>query len=109
MLKNGLISSSIDGFIKIWDLNEQYCVQTTSTGGLGGEVWAMAVVPFNNNTDDDENKYNRWRLITGCNNIQIRFYDLSSHHHQQHINDEKQKTANDTRNAAATESMEFDP
>lgn len=36
------VSSSLDGFIKIWDLNSGKC---TKTMGLGGPVWGAAFSP----------------------------------------------------------------
>ena len=40
---NRLVSSSKDGFVKVWDLDTQHCSQTL--GGYKAEVWALDVDP----------------------------------------------------------------
>jgi WD40 repeat protein len=82
---DGLISSSMDGLVKIWDLDGQCCTQTITNHR--SEVWSADTIAIfddeddNNNIDDVDtvipnNKNHRWRLITGSSDIQLRVWDL---------------------------------
>lgn len=81
---DGLISSSMDGLVKIWDLDGQCCTQTITNHR--SEVWSADTIVIiddedNENIDDVDtvipnNKNHRWRLITGSSDIQLRVWDL---------------------------------
>lgn len=58
----GLVSSSKDGLIKVWDLETQHCVQTVV--GHRREVWSFCV----NNSET--------RLYSGTSDSQIRIWQL---------------------------------
>jgi len=78
---NGLISSSLDGLVKVWDLQAQCCVQTMAN--MRGEVWASTLVSLKNN--DDEMRY---RLLTGSVDGQVRVWDVHSSARQQLENED---------------------
>ena len=59
---NGLISSSKDTFLKVWDLETQHCVQTVV--GHRSEVWS-----FDINADET-------RLYTASTDQQLRVWKL---------------------------------
>lgn len=91
---DGLISASLDGLVKIWDLDGQCCTQTITTHRA--EVWSADTAFILDDdgggsdgdtnhslTDFDEvyaqipyNKNYRWRLITGSSDVQLRVWDL---------------------------------
>lgn len=74
-----LITSSLDGLVKVWDLKGQCCIQTIPIHR--GEVWCAALQHISgsnplsvgdvNPTDDD-----RIRLITGSSDGQARVWDV---------------------------------
>lgn len=80
-----LITSSLDGLVKVWDLNGQCCTQTIPNHK--GEVWGIAchTVPSlsssekqvkakEGTSDDDEEE--RIRLLTGSNDGQVRVWSV---------------------------------
>jgi len=83
---NGLITSSYDGLVKVWDLNAQCCIQTIANHG--GQVLSSTVVslPHNdgdndndNGEEENENKNRvrvRVRLVTGCIDGKVRVYSI---------------------------------
>lgn len=70
-LLDGLISTSLDGLVKVWDLSGQCCTQTVA--GHRGEIWTSDAVMLRDNKNKQQN---RWRLITGSSDNQLRVYDI---------------------------------
>jgi U3 small nucleolar RNA-associated protein 12 len=64
---DGLITSSLDGLVKVWDLDGQCSTQTIANHR--GEVWGAACARVGL-ADEKE----RWRLITGSTDGQIRVW-----------------------------------
>ena len=62
---DGLVSSGMDGLVKIWDLVGQCCMQTLT--GHRSEVWTADCMKLRDN---------RWRLITGASDAQLRVWSL---------------------------------
>ncbi|CAJ1952544.1 unnamed protein product [Cylindrotheca closterium] len=91
-----LITSSLDGLVKVWDLNGQCCIQTIPIHR--GEVWgaALQLIPGSNPlsaggidaTDDD-----RIRLITGSSDGQARVWAVKT---PKRYSDEKIEKDGDT-------------
>ncbi|KAK0537254.1 beta transducin [Tilletia horrida] len=82
-----LLSTAKDGFLKLWDLSLQHCIETAIPGK--GEVWSMAtarVRAFNvaassarNNKDSsggDQRERSSLVVITGGTDGQVRIYEL---------------------------------
>ena len=69
---DGLVSSSLDGLVKIWDLDGQCCTQTLT--GHRSEVWSADCVQIDPSPDDQETS--RWRLVTGASDVQLRVWSL---------------------------------
>jgi WD40 repeat protein len=83
-----LVSSSLDGLVKIWDLQGQCCIQTIATHK--GEVWAASCmrIPDVNYTrrlggdhadesaDTDRQAIDRVRLVTGSTDGQTRVWSI---------------------------------
>lgn len=57
-----LVSSSKDKFLRVWDLETQYCMQIVS--GHHSEIWSIDV--------DPEERY----LVTGSADAELRFYSV---------------------------------
>ncbi len=80
---SGLITSSFDGLVKVWDLDAQCCVQTIANHG--GQVMCSTAIALPNddtilgNVDDGESpaKPARSRLVTGCIDGKVRIYSIS--------------------------------
>ena len=75
---DGLVTSGADGLVKIWDLNGQCCVQTLtghrgSVGCLDCSILRPPGQSSSNASDDVESK-KKWRLITGCEDGQVRVW-----------------------------------
>ena len=68
----GLITTSLDGLVKIWDLQGQCCTQTIASHQ--GEVWAGALARVH--PSSDENEEERWRLVTGSTDGQVRVWNV---------------------------------
>lgn len=66
---DGLITTSLDGLVKVWDLDGQCCTQTIANHR--GEVWAAACARVGAIDEKD-----RWRLITGSTDGQVRVWAL---------------------------------
>ena len=79
---DALITSSLDGLIKVWDLNAQCCTQTIAS--QRGEVWTAACrnlsSPYNTRDDgkDDDETHSRWRLISGGSDGQVRVWSVET-------------------------------
>lgn len=71
-----LVSSSKDKFLRVWDLETQYCMQIVS--GHHSEIWSIDV--------DPEERY----LVTGSADVELRFYTIK------HELDDGQSIADDT-------------
>ena len=82
-----LVSSSLDGLVKIWDLQGQCCIQTIATHM--GEVWAASCISipdanyakklgnYSNDEDNDSgSSHDRVRLVTGSSDGQTRVWSI---------------------------------
>ena len=74
-----LVSCSLDGLVKLWDLQAQCCVQTLAN--MRGEVWASTLVslPTHKNSEDEM----RHRLLTGSVDGQVRVWKVQASARQQ--------------------------
>lgn len=68
-----LITTCLDGLVKIWDLEGQCCVQTIANHR--GEVWSADLACLANHQQEDSN---RWRLVTGGNDGQVRVWSAEA-------------------------------
>ncbi len=66
---DGLVSSSLDGLVKVWDLDAQCCTQTLA--GHKGAVLCSTMAPV-----DGKKIESRWRCVTGCSDGQARVWSL---------------------------------
>ena len=66
---DGLVSSSLDGLVKVWDLDAQCCTQTLA--GHKGAVLCSTMAPI-----DGKKSESRWRCVTGCSDGQARVWSL---------------------------------
>jgi U3 small nucleolar RNA-associated protein 12 len=71
-----LISCSLDGLCKIWDLRAQCCTQTLASHR--GEVWAGACQNLRDASSDEENNPDRWRLVTGASDGRVRVWSVET-------------------------------
>jgi len=80
---HGLVTSSMDGLVKVWDLNSQCCVQTIANHG--GQVLCSSVVLLPSSTDGatqgngnqvEFSDRGRCRLVTGCIDGKVRVYSV---------------------------------
>jgi U3 small nucleolar RNA-associated protein 12 len=72
-----LVTTSLDGFVKVWDLKGQCCIQTIPSNK--GEVWGSACLRIpepRSNSDDLTNDDDRFRLITGSSDGQARVWAM---------------------------------
>mmetsp|Transcript_43919 Transcript_43919/g.49822 ORF Transcript_43919/g.49822 Transcript_43919/m.49822 type:complete len:1114 (-) Transcript_43919:152-3493(-) len=63
-----LISTSLDGLAKVWDLEGQCCIQTLVTGG--DQIWSSAMI-VSSSSNNNEEKDIRTRFLTGGVNGQV--------------------------------------
>lgn len=97
----GIISSSHDGLVKVWNLQEQRCIQTIANHG--GPVSCSSVVDLlnghGNNVDRSES--NRCRLVTGCADGKVRVYEVTvAQDKDETLIIDETKTNNDSSTAA---------
>ena len=75
-----LISSSLDGLVKVWDLKGQCCTQTIPTHK--GEVWGIAcknITPKPGHIQEDTTlQAERIRMLTGSNDGQVRVWAVDT-------------------------------
>jgi U3 small nucleolar RNA-associated protein 12 len=74
-----LITTSLDGFVKVWDLKGQCCIQTIPTHR--GEVWGAAclTIPASQQTSDEDGAdEERVRLVTGSSDGQARVWSVQT-------------------------------
>lgn len=78
---SGLVTSSFDGLVKVWDLDAQCCVQTIANHG--GQVMCSTTLALpldNEGTEvavDESSSVARCRLVTGCIDGKVRIYSIS--------------------------------
>ena len=84
---DGLITSSLDGLVKVWDLEGQCCTQTIANHR--GEVWGAACAQLTVREEEEV----RWRLIVGGHDGQARLWTVKPQKRQSLNNsDEKEET-----------------
>jgi U3 small nucleolar RNA-associated protein 12 len=69
-----LLSTSLDGLVKIWDLQGQCCTQTIASHN--GQVWSGSLVECHEKDTADEQQ--RWRFVTGSVNGQVRVWKVDT-------------------------------
>lgn len=65
---DGLITTCLDGLVKIWDLGNQCCIQTLASHR--GEVWSGACMKIKSGEDEQD----RWRLLTGGSDGRVKVW-----------------------------------
>jgi WD40 repeat protein len=92
---DGIISSSLDSLVKVWDIDAQCCVQTIANHG--GEVTCSSLVflPVSSSdvidedpSDSHESSQGRWRLISGCSDGKVRVWNITRSQRMQIHGDE---------------------
>jgi len=70
-----LLSTSLDGLAKVWDLEGQCCVQTLMLGGQQTQIWSSALWSSSTNTTtnsvEENDEKHRVRFLTGGVNGQV--------------------------------------
>jgi U3 small nucleolar RNA-associated protein 12 len=69
---DGLVTTSLDSLIKIWNIQGQCCTQTIASHR--GEVWGADLGSLW--TEYGEESNNRWRLISGGDDGQLRVWSV---------------------------------
>lgn len=77
---DGLVTSSAEGLVKVWDLDGQCCVQTIANHR--GEVSCSAAVRLGGSLsvtegNDASSDEGRWRLVTGCADGAVRVWSVT--------------------------------
>jgi len=80
---DGLISSSLDDLVKVWDLNAQCSIQTIANHGGAVNCSSVVYIPrnFNHQTKEHDTAAQaktegRLRLITGCSDGKVRVWSV---------------------------------
>jgi U3 small nucleolar RNA-associated protein 12 len=68
-----LVSTSLDGLVKVWDLEGQCCTQTIASHN--GQVWSATMLFSGSQLEEEEE---RWRLLTGSVNGQVRVWKVTN-------------------------------
>lgn len=117
---NLIISSSYDGLVKVWNLQEQCCVQTIANHG--GQVLCSTIMDLDaqekhnsSKTAAEENESSqhpyRCRLVTGCIDGKVRIYNVSTVKKPHRIAQDDvilEADANDTHDVSRTVKLESD-
>lgn len=91
---DGLITSSLDGLVKIWDLDGQCCTQTIASHR--GEVLGSACMKVFSGDAEDED---RWRMVTGSTDGQVRVWSVQPPKRVSENSDEKDKMEDEHQDA----------
>jgi U3 small nucleolar RNA-associated protein 12 len=67
---NYLLSTSLDGFVKVWDLAGQCCIQTIANHN--GQVWSGTLIKLNSLVDE------RCRFVTGSISGEVRVWNVGT-------------------------------
>ena len=112
-----LISSSMDGLVKIWNMESQCCVQTIANHN--GQVMCSSVLSIfydnnknNNEKDDNDGSMNigcRSRFISGCIDGKVRVWSIHSSKRvrMESNNIQSSITTNANATAATTENEDY--
>ncbi len=89
---DGLVTSSAEGLVKVWDLDGQCCVQTIANHR--GEVSCSAAVRLGGTSSlsttegsDASSDEGRWRLVTGCADGAVRVWSVTKPKRIEHDQD----------------------
>lgn len=85
---DGLITCSLDGLIKIWNLGAQCCIQTLASNR--GEVWTMSLM---NTLFEDGNQ--RRRLIAGGSDGKLRVWKIAESDERSETNQDEKADEDD--------------
>ena len=85
-----IASASKDGFVKLWDMDTQHCVQTIVSHRA--EVWALLASPHGGG-----------RIITGSSDVQLRMWEVCDAQRAQDVAHAQQQAAEREAVAAALE------
>mmetsp|Transcript_11812 Transcript_11812/g.24249 ORF Transcript_11812/g.24249 Transcript_11812/m.24249 type:complete len:1067 (-) Transcript_11812:337-3537(-) len=69
---DALVTSSLDGLVKVWDLEAQCCQQTIASHR--GEVLSATCQNIRASGDEED----RWRLVTGGSDGQVRVWSVQT-------------------------------
>ena len=72
--KQYLLSASLDGLLKIWDLQGQCCIQTLAN--MRGEIWASSLLHREVSASSEEEEQSRCRLLVGSMDGQVRVWNV---------------------------------
>ncbi|CAB9526324.1 WD repeat domain 3 [Seminavis robusta] len=86
-----LLTSSLDGLVKVWDLQAQCCVQTIAN--MRGQIWASALLSTTTTSQEEETDgARRHRLLAGSVDGQVRVWNLQA---PANNNSSEEKSKND--------------
>jgi U3 small nucleolar RNA-associated protein 12 len=95
---NFLLSTSLDGLVKVWDLEGQCCTQTIASHN--GQVWSGSLIHGHAANNDK-----RCRFITGSVNGQVRVWNVEP---PKRLQENEDHVMNDGDNVVAIASLEDD-